>query len=389
MFARTNLLFVAFLLFVSLTVTACKDEKAAQNAPEKRPVEVTVVTVKAQKLPLFSELTGRTSAFRVAEVRPQVSGIILKRLFKEGSDVKEGDQLYQIDPAPYEAALQSAKADLAKAKANLKSIQARAKRYEALVKIKAVSQQDYDDTMAGLSEAEAQILVAEAAVKTAQINLNYTKVYAPINGRTGKSNVTEGALVTANQAMVLASITQLDPIYVDITQSSSALILLRQEILDGSLKAENVKSAPVKLMLDATAKPYAYPGKLEFSDVTVEESTGSIQLRAIFPNPEGELLPGLFVRARIEQGTKENAILVPQQAVSRTSGGGASVWVVGSDNIVHVRSVKLAQAIGDNWLVEDGLKDGEKVVTEGTLKIREGATVHATEAANETPADKH
>lgn len=367
-----------------LAVAACDNKQ--QAAPAPRPVEVSVVTIQPAAVPLSTELPGRTAAYRVAEVRPQVSGIVLKRLFEEGSEVKAGQQLYQIDPATYQAAVQSAQADLVKARANLKSVEAKAARYAELVKINAVSRQDYDDTVASLDQAKAQILVAQAAVDTARINLNYTKVYAPIDGRIGKSSVTEGALVTANQAATMATITQLDPIYVDVSQSSSELMRLRQAVSAGQVRTEAADQAPVTLTLDGSTQPYDQTGQLQFSEVTVDQSTGAVQVRAVFPNPRKELYPGLFVRARVEQGVRENAILVPQQSLVRNADGSSQVWVVGADNKVAPRPVVPGQALGDRWLITSGLQGGERVVTAGLQKIRPGVEVSPVDATAAQPA---
>lgn len=357
-----------------LAAAAC-DEPKQGAAPPRGPVEVTAMTLETSRVPLFTDLPGRTSAYRVAEVRPQVSGIVLKRLFEEGSVVEAGRQLYQIDQATYQASLQSAQADLAKARATQKSIEAKAARYADLVKINAVSRQDYDDVVAGLDQAKAQIMVSQAAVDMARINLEYTKVLAPIGGRIGKSAVTEGALVTANQAGPMATITQLDPIYVDLSQSSSDLMRLRQAISSGQVQQGDSDHAMVSLFLDGAAQPYGSPGKLQFSDVTVDQSTGAVQLRAVFPNPRNDLLPGLFVRARVEQGVREQAILVPQKALVRNPDGSAVVWVVDPDNKANPRPVEIGQAVGGDWLVNAGVQPGERVVVEGLQKVRPGAEV--------------
>lgn len=366
---------ILMALAVLLALGACDDkQKQAGGHAQGGPVPVSVVTVERQAVPLSTELPGRTSAYRVAEVRPQVSGIVLKRLFEEGTDVKAGQQLYQIDPSTYQAAVQSANADLAKARATLKSTEAKAVRYADLVQINAVSRQDYDDVVATQDQARAQVLVAQAALETARINLEYTKVYAPISGRIGKSSFTEGALVTANQIAALATITQLDPMYVDVSQSSAELMRLRQAVAAGTVQQGEAQAA-VRLTVDGAGKPYAQDGKLKFSDVTVDQSTGAVQLRAVFPNPAGELYPGLFVRARVEQGTRDNAILIPQQALVRNPDGSAAVWVVGADNHVAPRPVTVGNAVGDKWLVETGLEAGDRVVIAGLQKIRPGAEV--------------
>lgn len=371
-------------LAAALFLTACDDapkQQAAGPGAGMPPVEVAVITATPSNVPVTTDLPGRTTAFRVAEVRPQVSGIVLKRLFEEGSDVQAGQQLYQIDPAPYQAVVQSAQADLAKARATLKSVEAKAARYAELVKINAVSRQDYDDVIASLDQAKAQIQVAQAAIDTARINLDYTKVYAPIAGRIGKSTVTEGALVTANQTTSMALITQLDPIYVDLNQSSADLMRMKQAAAAGSVQRRD--AAPVTLLLDGVSKPYAHTGELKFSDVTVDESTGSVQVRAVFPNPDRDLFPGLFVRARIEQGVRDNVFLIPQQAVVRTPTGATQVWVVNADNTVAPRPVETTQAAGDSWIVTGGLTAGDKVVTAGIQKIKPGATVRVAAPAQQ------
>ncbi|MBB6209393.1 efflux RND transporter periplasmic adaptor subunit [Novispirillum itersonii] len=375
---------IPLALASALILAACDEapkQQAAAPGGGMPPVEVAVITATPSNVPVTTDLPGRTTAFRVAEVRPQVSGIVLKRLFEEGSDVQAGQQLYQIDPAPYQAVVQSAQADLVKARASLKSVEAKAARYAELVKINAVSRQDYDDVIASLDQAKAQIQVAQAAIDTARINLDYTKVYAPIAGRIGKSAVTEGALVTANQTTSMALITQLDPIYVDLNQSSADLMRMKQAAAAGSVQRKD--AAPVTLLLDGVSKPYAHTGELKFSDVTVDESTGSVQVRAVFPNPDRDLFPGLFVRARIEQGVRDNVFLIPQQAVVRTPAGATQVWVVNADNTVAPRPVETTQAAGDSWIVTGGLTAGDKVVTAGIQKIKPGATVRVAAPAQQ------
>ncbi|MCA1909053.1 MAG: efflux RND transporter periplasmic adaptor subunit [Magnetospirillum sp.] len=379
------------LLFVLVSagmISACDDNKQAQAPAGPPPAEVTVLTLTPKTVPLVTELPGRTSAYRVAEIRPQVSGIVQKRLFEEGGQVKAGQQLYQIDPATYQAALQSAQADLVKARASLKSVEAKAERYADLVKINAVSKQEYDDIVASLDQAKAAILVAQAQVDTARINVGYTKVYAPIDGIIGKSSVTEGALVTANQTTALATVTQLDPIYVDVSQSSSDLMRLRQSIAAGQVQKGQGDQAPVTLTLDGSAQTYGHAGQLKFSDVTVDPSTGAVQIRAVFPNPDRLLYPGLFVRARVEQGARDNAVLVPQRALVRNADGSAAVWVVGADNKVTPRPVTTKQVVGDSWLIDQGLAGGDRIVVEGLQKIRPGAEVRPVEAGAAPAAAK-
>jgi membrane fusion protein, multidrug efflux system len=314
----------------------------------------------------------------MAEIRPQVSGIVMKRFFVEGSLVKQGQQLYQIDPATYKAAYNSAKANLSKAEANVKSVQAKAGRHEELVKIGGVSQQEYDDAKASLAQARADVAIARSEVSAAGINLDYTRVMSPISGRIGQSKVTEGALVNANQADPLAVVQQLDQIYVDVSQSSEELIQLRQRH-QGQAGNSGAGSAPVQLLVDG--KPKGQSGTLKFSDVTVNPSTGTVLLRILFNNPGNEILPGMFVHARLEQWRDENAILVPQKSVSRNADGSVSVWVVGADGKANPRPIIVTEVVGDKWLVSSGLKAGEKVVYEGIMKIQPGMAVKTVEAA--------
>lgn len=368
---KSKILALPIVLSLMLALVACGDSNKGAGAPTVQPVDVAVAKLTPQDTPLFTELPGRTVAWRVAEVRPQVTGIIQKRLFEEGGNVNAGDQLYQIDPATYEAAVQSARADLAKARANLRAVEAKASRYRELVKINAVSKQDYDDIVASLEQAKAQIMSAEAALQTASINLNYTKVYAPISGRIAQSNLTEGALATANQANPLTSITQLDPIYVDVRQSSSDLLRLRSAVSKGEIVQGVAQSAKVTLSLDGAGYVYPLEGDMQFSDVTVEESTGAVQVRAKFENPDKVLYPGMFVRARIEQGVREAAILAPQQAVFRQPNGSTWVWKISLDGTkATMIEVSIGQAIGAKWLILGGLAAGDQVVVEGLQKLR-------------------
>ncbi|WP_017800965.1 efflux RND transporter periplasmic adaptor subunit [Winslowiella toletana] len=366
------------MLSGSLVLTGC-DENKSQEAGQQQAPEVGIVTLKSAPLKMTTELPGRTSSFRVAEVRPQVSGIILKRNFVEGSDIKAGESLYQIDPATYQAAWDSAKGDLAQANANAQIAALTVKRYKPLLGTKYISQQDYDQAMATASQTAAAVQAAKANVETARINLAYTKVTSPISGRIGKSSVTEGALVQSAQTTALATVQQLDPIYVDVTQSSEEFLRLRQELESGKLKQDDGKASVTLLMQDGSA--YARTGTLEFSDVTVDETTGSITLRAMFPNPDQRLLPGMFVRARLDEGTNPNALLVPQQAVTRTPTGEATAMVIGQDNKVEVRKLTAEQAIGDKWLVSAGLKDGDKVIVTGIQRAKPGAQVTPQEVS--------
>ncbi|HHQ8224681.1 TPA: multidrug efflux RND transporter periplasmic adaptor subunit AcrA [Klebsiella pneumoniae] len=370
---------VVLMLSGSLALTGC-DDKPAQQGAQHMP-EVGIVTLKSAPLQITTELPGRTSAYRIAEVRPQVSGIILKRNFVEGSDIQAGVSLYQIDPATYQASYDSAKGDLAKAQAAANMDQLTVKRYQKLLGTKYISQQDYDTAVATAQQSNAAVVAAKAAVETARINLAYTKVTSPISGRIGKSTVTEGALVQNGQTTALATVQQLDPIYVDVTQSSNDFLRLKQELADGRLKQENGK-AKVELVTNDGLK-YPQSGTLEFSDVTVDQTTGSITLRAIFPNPDHTLLPGMFVRARLEEGINPDALLVPQQGVTRTPRGDASVMVVGEGDKVEVRQVTASQAIGDKWLVTDGLKSGDRVIVTGLQKIKPGVQVKAQEVASD------
>lgn len=378
-----------FAVAHTMSATAAGEEQAAPAAAPP-PTEVVVITVKDEPLVLRTQLPARVSPFRVAEIRPQVSGIVTKRFFTEGSDVKKGEQLYQIDEAPYRAAYNSAKADLQKAHANLKSVEARAARYTELVKINAVSQQDYDDATAQLAQAEADVAVAKAALDTAKINVDYTKVFSPIAGRIGKSLITEGALVTANQESALATVQQLDPVYVDITQSSTELMRLRQTVAARAAVGKDaaLPAPKVTLAFEGDIKPYDAEGELQFSDVTVDPTTGAVQIRALFPNPSAVLLPGLFVRAQISLDQGDNVLMLPQQTVLRNPDSSTYVWTVDAQNTVHKTPVTVDKAVGDQWQVASGVEEGAIVILEGVQKIREGAVVKPVfkDAATETPA---
>ncbi|AHM72692.1 efflux RND transporter adaptor subunit AcrA [Yersinia hibernica] len=363
----------------SLVLIGCNDKDAAQAHAQQAP-EVGIVTLKAAPLNITTELPGRTSAFRVAEVRPQVSGIILKRNYVEGSDVTAGTSLYQIDPATYQAAYDSAKGDLAKAQAAAEIARLTVNRYKPLLGTNYISKQEYDQAVSDLMQANAAVLAAKAAVETARINLAYTQVTSPISGRTGKSSVTEGALVTSGQATALTTVQQLNPMYVDVTQSSDEFLRLKKELADGTLKQEDGK-AKVRLLLE-NGTEYAETGSLEFSGVTVDETTGSITIRAIFPNPNEALLPGMFVRARLDEGVRPDALLVPQQGVTRNPRGEATAMVVGADDKVELRTLVANQAIGNKWLVTDGLKAGDRLIVSGLQKIRPGVQVKVQEVTD-------
>ena len=373
---RMRITAVAACLIGGLMLNGCGNSTKAAAPPPSGPPEVSVVTVKPQRVALTSELSGRTSPQLIAEVRPQVNGIVQKRVFTEGSDVKAGQVLYQIDPATYQAAFASAKAAEARAEANLTPARLKAERYKDLVAVKAVSQQDYDDSYASLKQAEADVAATKAAVQAAQINLAYTRVVAPISGRIGRSTVTDGALVTASQTAALATIQQLGAMYVDVTQSSAEMLRMKQDLASGLIKTGGASQARVKLVLE-DGTPYPLPGTLKFSEVTVDPSTGSITLRAIFPNPKQTLLPGMFVRAVVEEGINEQAILVPQRGVTRNPKGDAMVMVVGAEEKAEIRPIKVSRTVGDSWLVSDGLKAGDRVILEGVQKARPGTTVKA------------
>lgn len=370
-------IFSGLLAAIVLLAGGC-DDGSNQMSPYQQAAPVSTVTLQKEKIVSSVRLPGRTVAYKVAEIRPQVSGVIMARTFKEGGIVKEGQQLYQIDPALYRAAYESAKADLQRARANVQAVQAREKRYGELVELDAVSKQEYDDIKAELAQARADIAVAEANLARAKINLDYTKVYSPISGRIGKSVVTEGALVTANQAEALARVTQLDPIYVDMSQSSAELMRIRNQLGEGEEKLA------VTLELEG-GKPYGHEGVLQFSEVTVDATTGSVQLRALFPNPERVLLPGLFVQADVVLG-EEEVLLVPQKAAIRDAKGQLSVWVVGADNTVHPVTIQTVREYGDKWIVASGLEEGETIVTEGFQRLQPGAQVMATDPSAEQQA---
>jgi membrane fusion protein (multidrug efflux system) len=371
-------------LLKALAIASSAILVAACSKPAAEPVaavpEVTVQTIASQSVSLTTELAGRTSAYLVSEVRPQVGGIVKKRLFKEGSDIKAGETLYEIDPATYRANHNSAKAALAKAQANLKVVSLRAARYKELVKIDAVSKQDNDQAVDELLQAQADLASARAALDMAAINLGYTDIKAPISGRIGQSAITPGALLSANQATPLAKIQQLDPIYVDVTQSSVDLLRLRNALASGSLTSSDQARANVQLVLeDGTV--YSHRGELQFSDVSVDPGTGMVTLRAVFPNPDLQLLPGMYVRAVLEEGVREQAILVPQQGVTRDSKGGATALLVNAEGKVEARALTASRTIGDQWLVEAGIEAGERVIVEGVQKVRPGLAVNAVEMA--------
>ena len=355
---------VSAIALATLTLAGCSDEAAP---PPRQAPTVGIVTLQAEPYTLTTELPGRTAAYRIAEVRPQVDGIIQKRLFEEGSEVKAGQQLYQIDAAVYEAAAKSAQATLASAKSL-------AERYKSLVSDQAVSRQAYD-------EAQASRLQAEAALEQARINVRYTKVLAPIAGRVGRSAVTEGALVSNGQTNAMATIQQLDPIYVDVTQPTKDLLRLRRELESGQLQKASDTAAKVQLRLE-DGSTYEHEGTLEFAEVSVDEGTGSVTMRAVFPNPDHTLLPGMFVHARLAAGVNKEAILAPQQGVTRNAKGDPTALVVNAENKVELRQLKAERTDGNRWVVLDGLKAGDKLITEGLQFVQPGAEVKTTEAKN-------
>ncbi len=379
--------FLGFLA-VAVLVSGCGKAQAPQSARPAGAVEVGVVTVHPERVVLTTELPGRTAAYLIAEVRPQVNGLIQERKFVEGSTVQAGSLLYQIDPAPYEAAHEQAKAALTVAEANLPPARLRAERMKGLAEIRATGQQDSDEATAALLRAEAGITSARATVESARINLAYTPLKAPITGRTGKSSVTPGALVTAYQPTSLVTIQQLDPIYVDVTQSSSDLLRLRRSLQSGQMTRAGAVEGQVKLLLEDGTR-YSREGKLQFRDVTVDPTTGSVVLRMVFPNPEAVLLPGMFVRAVVDEGVLEQAILAPQQGVSRDVKGNTSVMVVDAAGKVAVRPIVVTRAIADRWLVTSGLSDGDRVIVDGLQRIRPGMPVKAVPYASaEAPAGR-
>jgi membrane fusion protein (multidrug efflux system) len=371
---------VALLLAAVAAVAGCSRGGQKAAAAPSGPVEVGVVTLEPTSVTLTRELPGRTSAYRVAEVRARVNGIVQKRLFTEGSDVREGQPLFAIDASPYRATLEGAKAQLARAEAQLANAKLVSSRYADLVKDNAVSRQEYENAMAALQASEADVSAGKAAVETARINLGYTTVTAPVSGRIGRSAVTEGAYVQQAQATLLATVQQLDPVYVDVTQASVDVLRLRRDLEDGKLQSAGKGQAKVKLVLE-DGREYPLAGALQFTDVTVDPSTGSIALRALFPNPKKELMPGMFVRARLEEGVNPEALLVPQQAVSRDQKGLPFALVVGADRKVERRQISTDRAIGDAWLVTAGLKRGEQVIVEGLQKVRPGVEVKPVAAA--------
>jgi membrane fusion protein (multidrug efflux system) len=378
---RIRIIAMVGILLGSLMAAGCDQNNEVNAAPQNVAPEVAVVSVQPRPIELTTDLPGRTSAYQVAEIRPQVSGIIQKQMFQEGSDVKAGQPLYQIDPAPFQVAYDSAKASLGKAQAHLPSIRLRVERYSELLADNAVSRQDCDDAAAALEQAKAEIEYWKTAVEAARINLDYTRVTAPFAGRIGKTNVRTGTLVTAYQPAPFAVLQQLDPIYVDVVQSSAELLRLRRSLEAGQLSADGANRKKVRIFLE-DGTPYPLEGTLQFADVTVDPTTGSFTLRIVVPNPNHLLLPGMFVRAVVSEGTAEQAILVPQQGVSRNPKGEPTALIVDQANTVQQRLLTLDRAIGDHWLVASGLTAGERLIVEGMLKVKPGTSVSVVSLDN-------
>src|SRR5512133_3130726 len=366
---RGGMVFLAAALVAGVLTIGCGKKEQAKTTPE-----VAVVTLQPERVAITSELPGRTSAFLMAEVHPQVNGIVQQRLFTEGSDVKQGDVLYQIDPRPYQAAYDTAAAALARAEANLPAMRKRAERFKELLAVNAVGQQDYEDAAAGAKQAEAEVQALKAGVESARINLGYTRITAPISGRIGKSSVTPGALAAAYQGPAFTTIQQLDQVYVDSPQSSAILLGIQRNLAANRYKGGTPEQTKVKLLLE-DGTPYPQTGILKFSDVTVDPSTGSQILRMVFPNPRHVLLPGMYVRAIVEEGVAEQAILVPQQGVTHDPKGNAIAMVVDGSDKVEQRTLKVDRAVGPKWLVLEGLHAGDRVILEGLQKVRPGVAV--------------
>jgi len=375
---RTGL---AWGLAVGLLMTGCSRNDAPKTAAPPAAKEVGVVTLKTERLAFTTELSGRTVAPVIAEIRPQVGGIVQKRLFNEGSQVKEGQALYQLDPAPFQAVYASAQANVRKAESTLATARTVARRNAELVKIDAISQQVNDQTQAASLQAEADVAVARAAEQTARINLGYTRINSPITGWVELSTVTAGALVTANQATALTTVQQLDPVHVHVTQSSSELLRLKRDLAEGRLQRGNANEAPIKLLLE-DGSAYPHDGRLTFAGVTVDAGTGSVTLRAVVPNPERMLMPGMYVRAVLQEGVNEAALLIPQQAVTRAPDGSASTLVVGADNKLAKRNIVVGRAVTNRWQVLSGLAAGDRVLVEGSQRAKVGDTVKANEVTS-------
>ncbi|MDV0560672.1 efflux RND transporter periplasmic adaptor subunit [Citrobacter portucalensis] len=368
------------LFFSSIIITACDNKPAVKTAMEP---EVGVVTLAPSSVNIKSELPGRALAFEIAEIRPQVGGIIIKRNFVEGDKVSKGESLYQIDPAPLQARLDSAKGALAKAQATANNVRLTLNRQSALIKSNYVSRQDYDTTRSQLNEAQANVAVAKADLEQATIYLRYANVTSPIDGISGKSSVTVGALVTANQENALVTVQRLDPIYVDLTQSVQDFLRLKEEKANGQIAQQQGK-IPVELMLE-NGKPYRHTGTLEFSDPAVDETTGSVTLRAVFPNPEGEILPGMYVTALLDEGSQQNVLMVPQQGITHNEQGKATALILDQENVVQLREINAVKAVGNQWLVTAGLRPGDRVIVSGLQRIRPGIKARVLPSKLNTP----
>ena len=368
------------LFFSSVIITACDNKPAVKTTMEP---EVGVVTLAPSSVNIKSELPGRALAFEIAEIRPQVGGIIIKRNFVEGDKVSKGESLYQIDPAPLQARLDSAKGALAKAQATANNVRLTLNRQSALIKSNYVSRQDYDTTRSQLNEAQANVAVAKADLEQATINLRYANVTSPIDGISGKSSVTVGALVTANQENSLVTVQRLDPIYVDLTQSVQDFLRLKEEKANGKIAQQQGK-IPVELMLE-NGKPYRHTGTLEFSDPAVDETTGSVTLRAVFPNPEGEILPGMYVTALLDEGSQQNVLMVPQQGITHNEQGKATTLILDQENVVQLREINAVKAVGNQWLVTAGLRPGDRVIVSGLQRIRPGIKARVLPSKLTTP----
>jgi membrane fusion protein (multidrug efflux system) len=386
--ARQRFPFLVAAALLASALGGCSRNKPTAAAGPAA-LDVTVLAVKTEAVTLLQELPGRISAYRVAEVRARINGIVQKRLFTEGTDVKEGDVLFEIDPAPYEAALDSAQASLARAEAGLASAQAQAERFKGLVATNAVSRQNYDDAVASQLTFAADVAAARAAVRTAGINLGYTRVTSPISGRIGRAEVTEGAYVQQSAATLLAVVQQLDPLYVDLSQSADEVLRLKESLASGRLQRTAGGEAKLTVVLGG-GRIHPHPGALQFSDVSVNPTTGTVILRGTVPNPAIDLLPGMFVRARLEEGTDPAAILIPQSAISRTAKGDPTALVVGEGNLVAVRLLQTSRTVGNRWLVTGGLKPGDQVIVDNLQKIRPGSPVKpvAAPATDEAAAPK-
>lgn len=368
------------LFFSSVIITACDNKPAVKTTMEP---EVGVVTLAPSSVNIKSELPGRALAFEIAEIRPQVGGIIIKRNFVEGDKVSKGESLYQIDPAPLQARLDSVKGALAKAQATANNVRLTLNRQSALIKSNYVSRQDYDTTLSQLNEAQANVAVAKADLEQATINLRYANVTSPIDGISGKSSVTVGALVTANQENSLVTVQRLDPIYVDLTQSVQDFLRLKEEKANGKIAQQQGK-IPVELMLE-NGKPYRHTGTLEFSDPAVDETTGSVTLRAVFPNPEGEILPGMYVTALLDEGSQQNVLMVPQQGITHNEQGKATALILDQENVVQLREINAVKAVGNQWLVTTGLRPGDRVIVSGLQRIRPGSKARVLPSKLNTP----